>query len=137
MEFLNQPVTKIMSSPLVSVEPTQRLLDVKHIFEKRAFHHHIPVTENGSLKGMISLVDFLFALKNASLDDRDTVYYSIKVADVMRSEPVYVPSTATVRQVAEILSHGEIHAVVVVENDKAIGIVSTSDLIKQVLKVES
>ncbi len=136
MEFLNQPITNIMSSPLISVEPTQRLLDVKHIFEKRAFHHHIPVTENGVLKGMISLVDFLFALKNASLDDRDTVYYSIKVADVMRTEPVFVPANASVRQVADILSRGEIHAVVIVDNDKAIGIVSTSDLIKQMLKVE-
>ncbi len=137
MEFLNQPITNIMSSPLISVEPTQRLLDVKHIFEKRAFHHHIPVTENGVLKGMISLVDFLFALKNASLDDRDTVYYSIKVADVMRTEPVFVPANASVRQVADILSRGEIHAVVIVDNDKAIGIVSTSDLIKQMLKVEN
>lgn len=136
MEFLNQPITNIMSSPLISVEPTQRLLDVKHIFEKRAFHHHIPVTENGVLKGMISLVDFLFALKNASLDDRDTVYYSIKVADVMRTEPVFVPANASVRQVADILSRGEIHAVVIVDNDKAIGIVSTSDLIKQMLRVE-
>ncbi len=136
MEFLNQPITNIMSSPLISVEPTQRLLDVKHLFEKRAFHHHIPVTENGVLKGMISLVDFLFALKNASLDDRDTVYYSIKVADVMRTEPVFVPANASVRQVADILSRGEIHAVVIVDNDKAIGIVSTSDLIKQMLKVE-
>lgn len=136
MKFLNQPITNIMSSPLISVEPTQRLLDVKHIFEKRAFHHHIPVTENGVLKGMISLVDFLFALKNASLDDRDTVYYSIKVADVMRTEPVFVPANASVRQVADILSRGEIHAVVIVDNDKAIGIVSTSDLIKQMLKVE-
>lgn len=134
MKFLNQPVTDIMSSPLVSVEPKQCLIDVKHLFEKRAFHHHIPVTENGYLKGMISLVDFLFALKNASLDDRDTVYYSLKVSDVMRIEPVYVPSTATIKQVAEILSQGEIHAVVVLENEQAIGIVSTSDLIKQILK---
>jgi len=134
MEFLNLPVTKVMSSPLVSVEPTQCLVDVKHIFEKRSFHHHIPVTENGYLKGMVSLVDFLFALKNASLDERDTVYYSMKVADVMRIEPVYVPATASVKQVAEILAQGEIHAVVVLENEKAVGIVSTSDLIREVLK---
>ena len=54
----------------------------------------------------------------------------------MRTEPVFVPANASVRQVADILSRGEIHAVVIVDNDKAIGIVSTSDLIKQMLRVE-
>ena len=61
MEPVN--ISTIMTKNVVCVSPNQKILDVKHIFEKKHFHHHIPVTENNKLMGMISLIDFMYKIK--------------------------------------------------------------------------
>ena len=38
-----------MTKNVVCVSPEQKIIDVKHIYEKDKFHHHIPVTKNGRL----------------------------------------------------------------------------------------
>ncbi|MCE3259708.1 MAG: inosine 5-monophosphate dehydrogenase [Bacteroidetes bacterium] len=85
MAILDIPITHVMTKKITSVQPSQKLIDVKHIFEKKDFHHHIPVIERGELKGMISLVDFLFSIKGATLDDDENVYHHLTVKDIMRS----------------------------------------------------
>src|ERR1035437_7992258 len=113
---LNIPISDVMTKEVVFVTPSQKLLDVKHIFEKKNFHHHIPVVENGKLTGMISLVDFLFAIQKASLDDEEKVYHNLFVKDIMRESPVATSSTATLKQISEELAKGEIHAIVITDN---------------------
>lgn len=131
---LDIPISEVMTKEVVSVNPSQKLIDVKHIFEKRNFHHHIPVTENGKLVGMISLVDYLYAIKNASLDDDEKIYNSLFVKDIMRENPVTKNSTSTFKQVAEELAKGEVHAIVIADNGILKGIVSTADAIRFFLK---
>src|ERR1035437_2545564 len=126
---LNIPISEIMTKEVVVVTPSQKLLDVKHIFEKKNFHHHIPVTENGKLKGMISLVDFLFAIKQASLDDEEEVYHNLFVKDIMRESPITTHPSSTLKDVSEELAKGEIHAIVITEDGYLKGIVSTADII--------
>ena len=36
-------IIEVMTKNVVCVAPEQQLLDVKHIYEKENFHHHIPV----------------------------------------------------------------------------------------------
>lgn len=130
---LTIPISDIMTKEVISVTPSQKLLDVKHIFEKKDFHHHIPVTENGKLKGMISLVDFLFAIKQASLDDEEKVYHNLFVKDIMREHPVTTPPSSTLKMIAEELAKGDIHAIVITEDHYLKGIVSTADIIRYFL----
>lgn len=127
---LNIPVSEVMTKEVVSVNPSQKLIDVKHIFEKKNFHHHIPVTEKGKLKGMISLVDYLYAIKNASLDDDDSAYQNLSVKDIMRESPVTKSSSSTLKEVAHELAKGEVHAIVIADNLEMKGIVSTADTIR-------
>lgn len=131
---LNIPISEVMTKDVVSVTPSQKLIDVKHIFEKKNFHHHIPVTEKGELKGMISLVDYLYAIKNASLDDDDMAYQNLSVRDIMRENPITKPSASTFKEIAQELSKGEVHAIVIADNQKMKGIVSTADAIRYFLK---
>ena len=56
---INSPVSDIMTKNVVTVSSSQKLVDVKHIFEKKEFHHHIPVVDNEILTGIISLIDFI------------------------------------------------------------------------------
>jgi CBS domain-containing protein len=109
-------------------------VDLKHIYEKRAFHHHIPVTENDNLVGMVSLIDFMRAISYATLDDNEQVYQTMKVRDIMSTKPVALSDDSTIREVAELLSAGDFSSVVITSNGKVAGIVTDTDLIRLLLK---
>ena len=130
----NISVKEIMTKEVITVSADQKLIDVKHIFEKDKFHHHIPVAEDGLLVGMISLVDFLYAIKKASLDDEEQVYHQLLVCDVMRENPEALPDTATLRDVGEELIKGNVHALVITEGKRIKGIVSTTDVIRHFIR---
>lgn len=131
-------VTKIMTKNVVCVSSEQSLLDVKHIYEKKNFHHHIPVTNNEQLVGMVSLVDFMYNIAGAGINDDNVIYRKLKVKDIMTEHPFYLTSDATVEDVAKLLAKGQYHAVPIVEeNKKIVGIVSTADIIKFFLQENS
>lgn len=131
---LNIPVLEIMISKVVTVTPSQKLIDVRHVFEKRNFHHHIPVIENGKLEGVISLIDFLFAIKDASLDGDDEAYHHLTVEHIMREHPMTMNSSSTLREVAQELAKGKVHAIVIADENKIKGIISAADVMQYLLK---
>ncbi|WP_320555472.1 CBS domain-containing protein [Winogradskyella aquimaris] len=123
-----------MTKNVVCVSPNQKILDVKHIYEKNKFHHHIPVIENKKLVGMLSLIDFMYHIKGAGLDDGEEVYNTLSVKDIMSPNPYTVGSDTAIDDVAEELSKGRYRAIPILENDTLVGIVSTADIIKHYLK---
>jgi CBS domain-containing protein len=126
-------IIEVMTKNVVCVAPEQQLLDVKHIYEKENFHHHIPVEENGKLVGMVSLIDFMCNISGAGISDDNVVYKELKVKDIMTQNPFYLTTDATIEDVAKVLEKGNYHAVPVLENNNIVGIVSTADLIKYFL----
>ena len=128
------PISSIMTRNVVCVSPKQKILDVKHIYEKKNFHHHIPVTEAGKLVGMVSLIDFMYSIEGAGLDDKNTVYNKLMVKDIMTSNPHSASSNVSIEKVAHELAKGKYHAIPIVEGDKIVGIVSTADVIKYFLE---
>lgn len=127
-------ITDVMTKNVVCITPNQKLLDVKHIYEKKEFHHHIPVVENDKLVGMVSLLDFMYHISGAGIKDDNEVYTRLKVKDIMTPNPFYMSSEVTVEDVANVLTQGNYHAVPIMENEKIVGIVSTADIIKYFLK---
>ena len=128
------PISSIMTRNVVTVSPEQKLLDVKHIYEKKNFHHHIPVLENEKLIGIISLIDFMYNIKGAGIDDNNPVYTELTVKDIMTSNPYYVKPNVSIEAVAEEFNKGKFRAIPVVENNILVGIVTTADLIRYYLK---
>ncbi len=133
MKSPESPVSSIMTVNPVTLNPEQKLLEVKHIFEKNEFHHHIPVVSNNKLVGMISLIDFVRQLKGSSLDDADSIYHEMTVNDIMTPNPRSISPEAPIKVVAEMLAKGDIHALTVSENEELKGIVSTADIIRFLL----
>ena len=123
-----------MTKNVVCVSPEQYLLDVKHIYEKKAFHHHIPVADQGKLVGMVSLVDFMYHIAGAGLNDDNSIYSELKVKNIMTQKPFFLTTSATIQEVAEVLAQGNYHAIPILENNTIVGIVSTADIIKYFLK---
>ncbi len=130
-------ITTIMTKNVVCVSSEQSILDVKHIYEKKDFHHHIPVVENGKLVGMVSLIDFMYNIAGAGIDDNNKVYRELKVKDIMTKKPYYLDTNATIKDVAKVLAKGRYHAVPIVKEGDVKGIVSTADIIQFYLKNES
>ena len=128
------PISTIMTKNVVCVSPNQKIIDVKHIYEKKKFHHHIPVTENGKLVGMLSLIDFMYHIKGAGLNDDAAVYNELSVKDIMTPNPFTVNPETTINSVAEELTKGRYRAIPIVENENIIGIVSTADIIRYYMK---
>lgn len=122
-----------MTKNVVCVSPDQYLLDVKHIYENKKFHHHIPVVEHERLVGMVSLIDFMYNIAGAGIKDDNKVYKELRVKDIMTPNPFYLTTDATIESVSKVLAKGNYHAVPVLENDKIAGIVSTADIINYFL----
>lgn len=122
-----------MTKDVVSVSPEQNLLDVKHIYEKKRWHHHIPVLDDDRLVGMVSLIDFMYNIVGAGINDDHEVYKKLKVKDIMTLKPFFLTTDASVEDVAKVLSTQYYHAVPILEKDKLVGIVSTADIINYYL----
>ena len=127
------PISAIMTKNVVCVSPDQKIVDVKHIYEKQKFHHHIPVTKNDELVGMVSLIDFMYKIKGAGLDDNNAVYTELTVKDIMTSNPHSSTPDVSIEEIANELSKGNFRAIPIVEDKKVVGIVSTADIIKYFL----
>jgi len=126
-------IITIMTKNVVCISPEQYLLDVKHIYEKKKWHHHIPVTENEELIGMVSLIDFMYNIAGAGISDENKIYKKLRVKDIMTQKPFYLTTSATIADAAKVLAKGYYHAIPILENNKIVGIVSTADLIRYFL----
>lgn len=126
-------VAAIMTREVTCVSPEQKIIDVKHIYEKSNFHHHIPVVIDKKLVGMVSLIDFMYRIKGAGMDDNNEIYHTLSVKEIMTPNPYKVSPTASITEVAEELGKGRFRAIPVTENDRIVGIVTTADVIRYYL----
>ncbi|ASS50405.1 MAG: hypothetical protein A3D31_12625 [Candidatus Fluviicola riflensis] len=131
---LQLPISTIMTTPVECVGPQQKILDLKHLYEKSNFHRHIPVTEKDVLVGMVSLVDFIHGISDATLDDKEAVYSSKTVANIMSHDPVSVSEDTSIADVGALLAKGEFSSVVIIRENRVTGIVTVTDLLRYFLK---
>ncbi|WP_053971199.1 HPP family protein [Mangrovimonas sp. ST2L15] len=131
------PVSEIMSKEVIAITQDDGLDVAEHLFKK---HHirHIPVVKGKRIVGMLSLTDLLrisFADEVEDEEEVETIVYNMFTIDqVMTKNLISVSPDSTIKEVAEILASKEFHALPVVFNDDLVGIVTTTDLIKYLLK---
>ena len=133
-----EPISKIMSTNVVSLNLSNSLSDAERLFTKHKIRH-IPVVKNKDVIGILSLTDLLrisfvdsYGAKETEIDT--AVYNMLSIEQVMVKKPVQVSPDKTVKEVTEILSKNEFHALPVVENHELVGIVTTTDLLQYLLE---
>lgn len=131
------PVATIMTTNVVKLNLKDDLTKAESLFKKHRILH-IPVVVGNKILGMLSYTDLLrISFADAVDDDEEevdvTVYNMFSVEQVMARKLVKVSPETTIREVAEILSKNEFHALPVVEGDLLVGIVTTTDLIKYLI----
>ena len=132
----NIPVSTIMTKNVVKLNLADDLTKAESLFKKNHIRH-IPVVNSNKIIGMLSYTDLLRISFADAVDDDEiidvTVYNMFSVEQVMARNLVKVSPDTTIKQVAEILSKNEFHALPVCEGDLLVGIVTTTDLIKYLI----
>ncbi|HEY9177698.1 MAG TPA: CBS domain-containing protein [Flavipsychrobacter sp.] len=132
-----KPVADIMTTDVHTADVDKdTLFDVKDLMLAKGLRH-VPVVHGKKLVGIISKTDIdrlIFSRMFEEEEDADeAVLEMLKIEQVMTHKPKAVSEDTTVREVAEILAKEEFHALPVVDGDKLVGIVTTTDVIKYML----
>ena len=131
-------VSKIMSTDLITVNHTNNLVEAEKLFRGNSIRH-IPVVSGEDIIGMLSYTDLLRVSfvdsYEANGSEVDTaVNNMLSIEQVMVKNLVSVSSTQTIKEAAEVLAENEFHALPVVDNQKLVGIVTTTDLLNYLLE---
>lgn len=131
------PISAIMTKNVITLNTKDNLETAERLFKK---HHirHIPVVKGKKIIGMLSYTDLLrISFADAVYEDEETidtmVYNMFSIEQVMAKNLICVSSNTYIKDVAEILSKREFHAIPVCDNGNLVGMVTTTDLINFLL----
>jgi CBS domain-containing protein len=126
------PVSKIMTTEILSVNITQSLREVDAIIKDQHIRH-VPVVSGDKIIGMLSKTD-LQKISFVNTIDGDglttAMYENLSIDQVMTKDITTVNQDDTILDVATILSKNEFHALPVTDGENLVGIVTTTDLVK-------
>ena len=126
------PVSKIMTTEILSVNITQSLREVDAIIKDQHIRH-VPVVSGDKVIGMLSKTD-LQKISFVNTIDGDglttAMYENLSIDQVMTKDITTVNQDDTILDVATILSKNEFHALPVTDGENLVGIVTTTDLVK-------
>ena len=127
------PISTIMTKEIITLNTSDNLETAESLFKSNNIRH-IPVVSGSEVIGMLSYTDllrisFADAVGDNEEDVDSVVYNMFTIEQVMTKNLVTVSSDSTVKEVAEILSKREFHALPVVDDGKLRGIITTTDLI--------
>jgi len=131
-----EPVSHIMSKEVHSVQYNDHLRVVVDLIRSKKIRH-VPVIHDGKIAGIISSTDINRLTFGALFDNQDSadeaILEMLHIEQVMTSHPIDVTADTPIKDVAEIFAKAKFHALPVVKNDKLVGIVTTTDVIKYLL----
>jgi predicted transcriptional regulator len=124
-EMVSLPKKEIryyMSTPLKTLQSSDTLRDTVALFNANHIHG-APVIDGGRLRGIITMSDITKAIE-------DELPLNTKVSAVMTTDVVEVPSSTKLFEVVRRFKEKEIGRLIVVENQKPVGILTHSDIIR-------
>ena len=94
----------------------------------------VPVVDaGGRMVGVVSSTDILTSEAEAcDCTERESLFEDTSVSEIMTPRPLTVSPDADVREAAQQMLYAEIHRLFVVEADRVVGVISTSDIMRAV-----
>ena len=122
-------IDAIMSTNLITVPPSATLAEARTLMQENRIHH-LPVTEGGSLAGLMTLTNVLAATDSFLRDDRNRIHANeIIVGDVMVKDVATVDVDASLRQAALFLEKHQIGCLPVMRDGDLVGIITDTDFV--------
>jgi len=132
----NEKITHIMTDKPSTVYLTQKLSEARKSMAEGGFHH-MPVVSGEDLVGLLSSTDLLRVSYEYGQDPRQTdavMDNTMKIGELMRKEPITLSVNQTVRDAVGVFAEGRFHSLPVVDGDKLVGLVTTTDVMKYMLE---
>lgn len=123
-----------MTRKLIAVAPTDKLAEVKAIFDQHRIHH-LPVVRYTTLVGIISKTDLHHFLRGLLTSDNDHVieqsrlsYYTAE--DIMTTGVATLSSGDRINVALQVFLENLFHAIPVVDDGQLVGMLTTFDIVK-------
>lgn len=133
-----EPVSKIMTENVSTINLTDTLQEAVELIKKKKIRH-IPVVSGKEVVGIISKTDinrltFSSLFENQEGAD-EAILDMLTIPQIMTNKPRVIQAEQPIKEVAEIFSTEEFHALPVVnEEGDLVGIVTTTDIIRYMLE---
>ncbi|AEB95341.1 MAG: CBS domain-containing protein [Metallosphaera sp.] len=123
-----QKVRELMSSPVVTIEPSDKLgVAVERLVSSNL--SRLVVQTNGRVVGVVTTTDLLYVAPALKFKDS-----KIEVRDVMSPNVIVVDSNEDMANAARLMASRKIKGIPIVEKDgKLAGIVTTTDVVRALM----
>jgi CBS domain-containing protein len=133
-------VKEIMSKKLVTVSPTERIVHARRQMLE-AHVGRVPVVDDGELVGMITSKDLMRAFidfrKKVPEKYQKSQIKELLVEDIMSTKPTFVSKDMSITEVSEFIMETGYNGLPVVEDGEVVGIITQTDILRLIEKLES
>ena len=133
-------VKEIMSKDLITVSSTERLVHAR----RQMIESHVgrlPVVDEEKLVGMITSKDLMRAFidfrKKVPEKYQKSQIKEVLIEDIMSTNPTFVSKDMSITEISEIIMETGFNGLPVVEDDEVIGIITQTDILRLIEKLES
>ena len=133
-------VKEIMSKNLTVVSPTERIVHAR----RQMIESHVgrlPVVEDDGLVGMITSKDLMRAFiefrKSVPEKYQKSQIKDLLVEDIMSLNPTFVSKDMSITEVSNIIMETGFNGLPVVDDDELVGIITQTDILRLIEKLES
>lgn len=139
-EYSKITTKELMSKDIVSVSSTERLVHSRRVSLDSKVGR-LPVIDDDTLVGMITSKDLMRAFidfrKNVPEKYQKSQIKEVLVGDIMSTNPKVVSRQTPISDVAKIMIETGYNGLPVVDDDKVVGIVTQTDILRLIAKLES
>ena len=133
-------VKEVMCKNVVDVSPTERIVHARRQMLE-AHVGRLPVIDDDELVRMITSKDLMRAFiefrKSVPEKYQKAQIKDLLVEDIMSSNPVSVSKDMSITEVSNIIMETGFNGLPVVEDDKVVGIITQTDILRLIEKLES
>jgi acetoin utilization protein AcuB len=126
-------VEKWMTREVITVPPHEKIIDAFELMQGRGIRH-LPVIQDGELKGLVTDRDIRLALIPSPLSTPEDRMYHLgaleRVDEIMTMDLITVAPTTTIEGAARLMAQYKIGAVPVVAQGKLVGILTETDILR-------
>jgi acetoin utilization protein AcuB len=131
-------VGRVMRKDLVTVPPDTSLVKAKDIITEKRIAHLLVVNKKGKLVGIVSDRDLKqsWASPATTLSAHELNYLlkQLTVDMIMVKKTVTIPPNTTIERAARIMQENRISALPVMQDEKLVGIITTTDVMEMLLQ---
>ncbi|WP_041083388.1 CBS domain-containing protein [Thermotoga profunda] len=126
-------VKDVMTKEVITVSPETTFSEAMDIIRKKGIRR-LPVVKNEKVVGIITEKDLLSASPSqaTTLDvwELTSLLSKLKIKQIMRKDVVHVHPNTPIEDAAKIMSDKKIGSLIVLEEERLIGIITESDIFK-------